>query len=210
MKVISTNVSDKRTVIIGGETVETGMYKVPVTEGVFLTKNGVNNDAVIDLKYHGGTDKASYFFGENNYQYFKNLYPNAIWETGMFGENLTLDKVDESTLNIGDIYKVGEATVQISQPRIPCSKLGFRLGSPSAVKAFADAPYPGIYVRVLQDGKVRVGDEMVLVEAQDIKLSLTDLFMILTNRSKHTHRFEELLNNPFVTQNIKTKLRKHK
>jgi MOSC domain-containing protein YiiM len=208
MKVVSTNISESRIITIGDEEVKTGMYKVPVQDGVFLTKSGVNNDAVIDLKFHGGEDKAAYFFGQNNYPYFKELYPNANWEIGMFGENLTLDFVDESTLNIGDVYQVGEAIVQISQPRIPCSKLGFRMGSPSAVKAFAEAPFPGIYVRVLQDGKVKVGDEMILQESQNIKLTLTDLFTVLTNRSKHKHRFKELLDNPFVTENIKSKLRK--
>lgn len=209
MKVISTNVSDKRIVKIGGEMVETGMYKIPVSEGIYLTTEGVNNDTVVDLKFHGGADKASYFYGKNNYAYFQNLYPDAEWETGFFGENLTLDAVDETTLNIGDIYKVGEAEIQISQPRIPCSKLGFRLGNVNGVKAFANAPYPGIYVRVLKSGHVIAGDELVLIKSQAVKLTLTDLFAVLTNRSKHTHRFTEIISNPFVTDNVKTKLKKH-
>ena len=84
------------------------------------------------------------------------------------------------------------------------------MGDSSAIKAFANAPYPGIYVRVLTDGLVKVGDELVLVKSQNQKLSLTDLFTVLTNRTAHTHRFKELLENPFVTENIKSKLRKHK
>lgn len=208
MIVISTNISDKRIVKIGDELVETGMYKISVSEGVYLTTEGVNNDTVVDLKFHGGADKASYFYGRNNYDYFKKLYPNADWEIGFFGENLTLDEVDESKLNIGDIYKVGEAEIQISQPRIPCSKLGFRLGDVSGVKAFANAPYPGIYVRVLKSGHVKKGDELVLIAAQEVKLSLTDLFTVLTNKSKYTDRFTEIIANPFVTENIKSKLKK--
>ena len=209
MKVVSTNVSEKRTVEIGGEMVETGMYKVPVSKGIFLTPLGVNDDSVVDLKYHGGIDKASYFYGKNNYEYFEKRYPNANWELGMFGENLTIDEVDESILNIGDIYQVGEAEVQISQPRIPCSKLGYRLGSSAAVKTFANSPHPGIYVRVLKSGLVKTGDLLVLKKSQNEKLSLRSLFSVLTNKSNHVHRFTEILGNPFVTENVKSSLKKY-
>jgi len=208
MKVISTNVSEKRTITIGGEVLETGMYKIPVQEGIFIGKKSVENDVVIDSRFHGGSDKACYLYGKNNYAYFENLYPNATWEIGMFGENITLDEVDESNLNIGDVYQIGEAQVQIAQPRIPCNKFGYRLGNPLAIKTFAQSDYPGIYVRVLNPGKVKVGDEMLLLKPAIEQLSLVQLFRVLTNKSAHTHKFESIVVNPNVPERCKTKLRK--
>ena len=208
MKVISTNVSEKRTITIGGEVLETGMYKIPVQEGVFIGEKSVENDVVIDRRFHGGPDKACYLYGKNNYKYFENLYPNATWEIGMFGENITLDEVDESNLNIGDVYQIGEAQIQIAQPRIPCNKFGYRLGSPLAIKTFAQSDYPGIYVRVLKPGKVKVGDEMVLLKPAKEQLSLVQLFRVLTNKSAHTDKFKSIVANPNVPDRCKTKLRK--
>ncbi len=205
MEVISTNISAKRTIIIGGEQVETGMFKVPVTAGIFLSKDGVKSDAVVDHRYHGGADKACYLFGKNNYAHFESLYPDVSWELGMFGENLTIDVLDESTLNIGDVYEIGEVQIQISEPRIPCSKLGYRLGNPIAVKEFAKAPYPGTYVRVLKEGMVKVGDELKLLKAQSQQLILTDLYTMMKSKSEYKHLFKEVLKNPFITDNVRTK-----
>ena len=207
MKVISTNRSDKRTIKIGDEWVETGLYKMPVLEGIILGKEDVVNDVVVDRRYHGGEDMACYLFGKNNYQYFTDLYPNADWEIGMFGENITLEFLNESELNIGDIYQFGEAEIQISQPRLPCSKFGYRLGNPSSIKAFADADFPGAYVRVLKIGRVKVGDEMVLLKSQTQKLSLVELYRVLVNKSEHKAKFKEIISNPFVPEKCKLKLK---
>jgi MOSC domain-containing protein YiiM len=208
MRVQSTNISEKRIIHIQGEEVETGMYKISVGDGIFLTKNGVNSDTVCDLRYHGGHDKACYLFGKNNYSYFQKLYPEAKWETGFFGENIELDFLDESNLNIGDVYQLGEARIQIAQPRVPCSKLGYRFENMSGLKAFIESPHPGAYVRVLQDGKVKAGDEMILIEAKEQKLTLLELYRIRNNKSKFADRIDDVLKNPYVTVNVKTKLEK--
>ena len=208
MKVISTNISKRRTIQIGSEVMETGMYKEPVKDGIFVSKEGVNNDAVVDSRYHGGEDKAAYIYGWNNYTYFKEKFPNAEWEIGMFGENITVETLKESELNVGDIYQLGEIVIQIVEPRQPCSKLGYRLGAPQAIKVFAEAPFPGVYVRVLKDGKVQPGDEMVLMQSQEVKLSLTDLYFWLLNKSKSADKAKQLIENPFVTEEIKNKFKK--
>ena len=207
MKVISTNISDKRSIKIGDEWVETGLYKKPVSNGIALGFEDVENDSVVDRRYHGGKDMACYLFGKNNYQYFTDLYPKADWEIGMFGENITLDYLNESELNIGDIYQFGEAEIQIAQPRLPCSKFGYRLGSPSAIKAFADADLPGAYVRGLKKGTVKAGDEMVLIENQTQKLSLLELYRVLVNKSGYKSKFKEIISNPFVPEKCKLKLK---
>ncbi|MGB0806222.1 MAG: MOSC domain-containing protein [Salibacteraceae bacterium] len=158
MKVISTNIAQPKTIVLGKETVQTGMFKVGFSEGVYLTRTGVKNDAVIDTRYHGGKDKACYLFGFNNYHLFQEKFPNLDWSFGMFGENLTIDELDESKLIIGSVYQVGEAEIMINEPRQPCSKLNYRFESNQAVKVFADAPHPGVYVQVLKEGVVKAGD----------------------------------------------------
>lgn len=206
MKVVSTNISEKRIITIGDEQVETGMYKTPV-ESIYLTKNGVESDSVVDGRYHGGEDMACYLYGRNNYAYFQNLYPDVDWGPGMFGENIEIDILDDSTLNIGDIYKLGEAEVQISQPRLPCSKFGYRLGSVSAIKAFAKVPFPGAYVRVLKEGMVKAGDTMVLVKEQPEKLRLVDLYFMQLNKSANQDKFPSVWNNPHVPEKVKQSLK---
>ncbi len=208
MKVISTNISTKRTLVINNETVETGMYKIPVSDGIVLTENGVENDAVIDRRYHGGEEKACYIYGHNNYAFFQDKYPDAEWGYGAFGENITLSELKESELNVGDIYQLGEAEIQITEPRIPCSKLGYRFGSPKAIKEFANAALSGVYVRVLKTGKVRVGDEMKLKKAWPISLKLTDLNTWLLKKRAHADKWPQLEQNEAVSENVKKQFRK--
>jgi uncharacterized protein len=160
MKVVSTNIAQPRTIVLGKETVQTGMYKVSTPDGVYLTKTGVKNDAVIDTRYHGGIGKACYLFGYNNYEFFQKSFPELDWSFGMFGENLTIDYLDESKLVIGAVYQLGDAEIMINEPRQPCSKLNYRFESNQAVKVFSQAPYPGVYVKVIKEGLVKEGDEL--------------------------------------------------
>jgi MOSC domain-containing protein YiiM len=206
MKVISTNISQPRLIQIGSEKMYTGMYKYPVAD-IFLESDDVKNDVVVDRKYHGGPDMACYIFGQNHYAYFQKMYPDADWETGMFGENITLETLDESQMNVGDVYQIGEAKVQIAQPRIPCSKLGYRLGNPNAIRSFAEANYPGVYVRVLKSGKVKVGDEMRLVQSCSASLSIVELYRILIQKSASREQFQRVIDHPEVPVSIKEKLK---
>ncbi len=176
MKVIFTNISQSRTIQLGKETVETGMYKKSVPEGIYLTKTGVRNDAVIDRRYHGGVEKACYLYGHNNYAHFQDKFPEAPWEIGMFGENITLDFLDESNLMVGSIYALGETEIMIFEPRHPCSKLNFRFESNKAVKEFANSPFPGVYVQVIKEGWVRPNDVMIQKFSGDAIMSITDLY----------------------------------
>lgn len=190
MKVISTNISKPRTIKLGNETVQTGMYKESVNEGIFLTKTGVKDDAVIDRRYHGGEEKACYLFGHNNYAHFKEKFPNADWQIGMFGENITLDFLNERELIIGSIYSLGETEIMIFEPRQPCSKLNYRLDSNKAVKEFAKAPYPGVYVKVIKEGWVRAGDKMRLKSSGNDVQTIEELYRFQLNKSVEKKKTE--------------------
>ena len=126
MKIISTNIGSPVIFSWKGREVATGLFKYPVPSPIMLEKEDVTNDHVIDRRYHGGTDKACYFYSADNYDYWKSLYPKMEMQFGMFGENLTVEGLSEENINIGDVFKIGNAVVQVTQPRQPCFKLNFR------------------------------------------------------------------------------------
>ena len=153
MKIVSTNIGKERTIEFRGNSITTGIYKEPVEDGITLDTFAVKGDHINNKKVHGGIDKACYAYGENHYAYWKNLYPGLDWTYGMFGENLTVSQIDEAEIKIGDIYKVGEAIVQVSQPRQPCNKFAAKFQANEVIKQFIDFDHPGVYFRVIQRGK---------------------------------------------------------
>ncbi len=180
MKVVSTNIAQPTIIEWNGEQVETGIYKKPTSFPIFLGKTDVENDAVIDRKYHGGEHKACYFYAANHYPHFKELYPHLDWEYGMFGENITIDNFEETNIRIGDTFQLGEAIIQVSEPRQPCFKLGVRFGNQKILKDFIQSSYSGFYVRVLQEGKVKLGDELKLLKRNPNDISVEDVFSLLS------------------------------
>ncbi len=182
MKVVATNIGEKREVNWRGQNVVTGIFKSPVGEGIFLESEDVQNDAVVDRKYHGGIDKACYAYSEDYYDHWKRLYPKVDWDFGMFGENLTLSNFDERFVSIGDTFKVGEAIVQVSEPRQPCFKLNARFNASSMVKSFTAFGHSGMYLRVLQNGWVRPGDVFEMMEKGTPQLSVYDVFKLVSKK----------------------------
>ncbi|MEN8702624.1 MAG: MOSC domain-containing protein [Polaribacter sp.] len=184
MKIISTNIGQPTEFIWQGKTEITGIFKKPVTEPIFLTKNDVLKDEVSNRLNHGGYYKACYLFSAEQYPYWKKLYPNLDWTWGMFGENLTVMNFDEKQIYLGAVYKVGEAVVQISQYREPCYKFGYKFGTQKVLKQFITHGYGGTYVSVLQEGYVNVNDEFLLIEKPKNSLTVYELFQVVFNKNK--------------------------
>lgn len=180
MKVISTNISAPKTVIWKGKEEQTGIFKKPVSE-IFLGKEEVDDDAVVDRRYHGGVDKACYLFTADIYAEWKRMFPDADWSLGMFGENLTVAGLDEREMYIGDQYQIGEALVEVSEPREPCYKLGIRFGTQAVLKPFLNQPHCGVYVRVMRPGKVETGDELVLVKRVQEEFTMARIYWLRYN-----------------------------
>jgi len=179
MKVISTNLGPKIKVAWKGKEIETGIFKSPVGTPIYLGKEDVQGDHVIDRRYHGGISKACYCYSADHYDFWKAKYPELNWDWGMFGENLTIEGLDESSIWIGDIYQVGQAKVCISKPRQPCFKLGIRFGTQQALKDFMEAPYPGTYLSILEEGAVQVGDTFQLLERNEQSVSVLAIYELL-------------------------------
>jgi len=179
MQIISVNTGEPTTLIWKGRKVVSGIFKHPVEGPLFLGENGVKGDHVMDSRHHGGKDKACYLYSADHYPYWKGFYPDAGWEWGMFGENLTVENLDESQILIGDIFKIGGAIVQVTQPRQPCYKLGIRIGSPDVVNHFAHSDFPGAYIRILEEGYVKKEDDLMKVETFAESPSLKTVFNML-------------------------------
>jgi MOSC domain-containing protein YiiM len=210
MQIISTNIGIPTIINLNGKEHTTGIYKMPVKEPVYLGKEDVVKDHVIDRKVHGGHDKACYIYSEKHYSYWKNLYPLLDWDWGMFGENLSISDLDESEIFIGDIYKIGEAIVQVSQPRQPCFKLGVRFGTMQMVKQFVEFGYPGVYLRVLTMGQVKNGDKFELVEKEHNSLSIKDIFrLIYQNEQEDKSLVIKAINIKTLAQSCKNDLTAH-
>ncbi|MFD2562193.1 MOSC domain-containing protein [Aquimarina rubra] len=205
MKVVSTNIGEPQTISWRGKEVKTGIYKYPVNKPIFLDTEDVKGDFVIDRRFHGGVDKACYLYAAEHYPYWKEKYPDLDWNYGMFGENLTVEGFDERDIKIGAIYRLGEATVQISRPRQPCYKLGAKFGTQKILKQFINSLFPGVYVRVLESGTVNKGDEFILIDEADDGVSISEIYMLIYHydRSKHKDLLYKALNNNLVSDSDK-------
>lgn len=163
MKLLSVNVGLPRDVIWHGRTVSTGIYKEPVSGRVGLRKLNLDGDRQADLTVHGGADKAVYCYPVAHYEYWKRELPDRDLPPGVFGENFTTDVPLEDDAHIGDRFAVGSAEVVVTQPRLPCYKLGIKFDSDHMVKRFLASGRTGFYFSVSREGEVGVGDEMTRV-----------------------------------------------
>jgi MOSC domain-containing protein YiiM len=185
MKIISTNIGKPTTFIWNGKEETTGIFKKPTGKPIYLTKNDVIGDVVSNRLNHGGYYKACYLFSSEQYPYWKELYPDLDWTWGMFGENLTVSGFDEREVLLGDIYKVGEATVQVSQYREPCYKFGYKFGTQKVLKQFIQHGFGGTYLSILEEGYVDINDEFTLVERPETSLTVAELFQLVYAKEKN-------------------------
>lgn len=208
MKVISTNIGKPTTFEWNGKKEQTGIFKYPVDEPLFLGKTDVQKDTVIDRKHHAGVNKACFLFAADQYSYWKHLYPNLEWNWGMFGENLTVLGMDESLMRIGDIYKIGMAVVQVSQPREPCYKLGVRFNDQNILRQYVDHAFPGTYVRILEEGNIKTDDEIKLIEQSENTLTVKQSFEVILARKKDPVLLRLAINNPSLPEYKRERLKK--
>jgi MOSC domain-containing protein YiiM len=167
VRLASVNTGLPREVEWHGRIVTTGIFKEPVRGRVALRKLNLDGDRQADLTVHGGAFKAVYCYSLAHYDYWKKELPGRELPMGMFGENFTVDggkdETPEETVHLGDRFSVGTAEVVVTQPRLPCYKLGIRFGSDDMVKRFLASGRTGFYVAVVREGEVGLGDEMKVI-----------------------------------------------
>ena len=178
MKLLAVNVGRPRSVPYRGGVVSTGIYKEPVAGPVWVRRLNLEGDGQADLKVHGGEHKAVYAYPFERYAFWSRELRRNDLGYGQFGENLTVEGLLEEQVHIGDVYRIGAALLQVSQPRSPCFKLGVRMGDAAFVARFAAANYTGFYLRVLEEGRVQAGDAIARVEQAKDSISVRDAFRL--------------------------------
>jgi MOSC domain-containing protein YiiM len=175
MRIISLNVGRPRLVVWEGQTVSTGIYKTPVEGRVMLRKLNLDGDRQADLTVHGGPTKAAYVYPAEHYDYWKRELPEMELPWGMFGENFTAGGLDEATVNIGDRFRIGAAEVTVTEPRMPCYKLGIKFGRMDFLKKFLASGRTGFYLSVEREGEVGAGDGVVLLGRDKNNVTVADI-----------------------------------
>jgi len=175
MKIVSVNVGLPREATWHGLNVTTGIFKEPVQNRVALRKLNLDGDRQADLTVHGGLYKAVYCYPLAHYDYWKGILPGRELPIGIFGENLTTDGLLEDSVQIGDQFSIGSAEVIVTQPRLPCYKLGVRFQSDDMVKLFLASGRPGFYLAVRREGEVGIGDEIKVIDRDPNGIPVSDV-----------------------------------
>jgi MOSC domain-containing protein YiiM len=166
MKLISVNTGLPRQVAWRGRKVTTAIYKQPAQGRLALRKLNLDGDFQADLSVHGGEYKAVYCYPLAHYDYWKRELPGRELPMGIFGENFTLDGLLEESTHLGDRFSVGSAEVVVTQPRLPCYKLGIRFEADEMVKRFFVSGRSGFYLAVTREGEVGAGDEIAVISRE--------------------------------------------
>lgn len=176
MKIISINIALPKTIEVNESSVTTGIFKTATTEKIMARKLNFDGDGQADLENHGGEYKAIYGYPYEHYATWQSELERNDFEYGQFGENITSEGLLEDEIYIGNIYRFGEALLQITQPRVPCFKLGIRMNNRKIVKQFKEKERPGYYMRVLEEGMVQAGDKITLEHEDVHQVSVKALF----------------------------------
>ena len=175
MKLLTVSVGLPREIEWKGRIVRTSIFKAPVGGRVRVSRLNLDGDQQSDLTVHGGFDKAVYAYPSEHYSFWRRELPGMDLASGVFGENFTTEGLLEETLHIGDRLRVGSAAFVVTQPRMPCFKLGIRFNRSDMVKRFLQSGRTGFYFAVLQEGEVAAGDSIELLERDEHSIPVADV-----------------------------------
>ena len=175
MKIVSVNVGLPREVKWQNKLVTTGIFKEPVSGPVMMRTLNLDGDGQADLTVHGGASKAVYAYPSEHYGYWRTQLPGVDLPWGMFGENLTTEGILEETAYIGDRFRIGETEVIVTEPRMPCYKLGIKFGRDDIIKRFLASRRTGFYFAVAREGMVNAGDPVELIAQEQREISVADI-----------------------------------
>ncbi len=179
MELLSVNVSVPKEVQNKDKTVWTGIFKEPVNGRVMLRPSPIEGDGQASPK-HGGVHRVAYVYSIENYEYWKRELGRDAFNYGQFGENFTVEGMTEDAVHIGDVFRVGGALVEVSQPRMPCSKLDIRLGVPGFFKRFLKSGRVGFFLRALEAGAVGAGDAVERVRVGPERMTVREVSRLLS------------------------------
>jgi MOSC domain-containing protein YiiM len=181
MRVRSINVALPRLVAWKGQTLTTAIFKAPVQGQVMMRTLDLDGDRQADLSVHGGPYKAVYAYPVEHYSFWRTELPEMELRWGAFGENLTTEGLDESGTHIGDRFRIGAATVMVTQPRVPCFKLAAKFRRDDILKRFLSSGRSGFYFSVVEEGLIAAGDTIERIHEDENGISVSDINKLFRN-----------------------------
>jgi MOSC domain-containing protein YiiM len=207
MKIISVNVGLPREVVWKGITVRTAIFKEPVAGTVAIRELNLAGDQQADLTVHGGSEKAVYVYPVEHYEYWRKQLPDVSFSWGAFGENLATEGLSEDTLCIGDLLRAGSAVLQVTQPRMPCYKLGLRFDRDDMIKRFLVSGRSGFYLSVIEPGDVGPGSRVEILDRDRNSVTISDIVRLYLGRASDPELLQRATNVTSLPENWKTQLR---
>ncbi|HEX6649184.1 MAG TPA: MOSC domain-containing protein [Pyrinomonadaceae bacterium] len=198
MEIISLNVGLPRLVLRNGEPVSTGIFKEPVAGRVKLRTLNLDGDRQSDLSVHGGPEKAVYLYPSEHYVFWKGELPDMDLPWGVFGENFTTTGLLETEVHIGDKFRIGTAELMVTQPRMPCYKLGIRFGRADIIRRFLVSERTGFYFSVLKEGEVGAGDEFEVLEKNVAGVRVVDITRLYSSDKENV----DLMRRAIATEGL--------
>jgi MOSC domain-containing protein YiiM len=206
MKLISVNVSLPRTVSIGGKPVPTGIFKEASLGRSQVRTLGLVGDGQADLQNHGGIHKAVYSYPFEHYEYWSQELGRNDFVPGQFGENLTVQGLDEDQVRIGDVFRIGEVLLEVTQPRVPCFKLAHKMAMPEFPKLFAASGRVGFYQRVLAEGELGAGDAIERIKTDSDAVTVRALMHLMYFDRENFALTEKVVRLPALTPSWREEL----
>ncbi len=196
MHVLSLNVGLPRRVPVQNGSVLTGIFKSPVEDRRVIQGYNLTGDRQADLRVHGGPYKAVYLYPSEHYGYWRKLLPELDFPFGSFGENLTTAGLLETSICIGDRFKIGSSILQVTQPRMPCYKLALRFGRPDMVKLFWQSERSGFYFSVVEAGEIGNGDCVEKLQSGPEQISVADVVRLYKGNEGDGTKLVSALRSP--------------
>jgi MOSC domain-containing protein YiiM len=209
MKIISLNVGLPRLVLRNEEPVSTGIFKEPVDGRVKLRTLNFDGDRQADLSVHGGPLKAVYLYPSEHYDFWKQELPDMSLPWGIFGENLTTTGLFETEVHIGDKFRAGTAELMVTQPRMPCYKLGIRFGRTDIIRRFLVSERTGFYFSVLKEGEVGAGDEIELLERNASGVRVVDVTRLYSSERENIDLMRRAIATEALPESWRAYFQKH-
>jgi MOSC domain-containing protein YiiM len=199
LELISVNLGKERLLNRKDRVERTGIFKYPTNEAIRVTKLGLEGDVIASKKHHGGPDQAVYVYGGADYAWWSAELERPI-EPGTFGENMTISGLESALFQVGDYLHLREVTLQVSAPRIPCGTFAARMKDPQWVKRFRQAERPGLYCRVIQEGRVRTGEPVSWEPYSGDTISVLEMYRDYYDKNKSEATLRRHLNAPVAVR----------
>lgn len=207
MKVLSVNISPPKKIIFNEKTLNTSIFKKPINQKVNVKKAGIEGDRQADLKSHGGINKAVYAYSYKHYEYWGKLLEKDFSDDyGLIGENLTIEDFDEKKFYIGDEFQISNVVLKITQPRIPCYKLGIKMNKKDFVNFFINHGHLGMYMKVIKSGFIEKGDNLKLIHRDRVTMSVYDISVLIFDKNNNVEKMKKALEIDCLSEEIKTRI----